>query len=384
MKKTPKIVIASDSFKGTLSQEEICALGVRTVNRLFPGAECVCVPIADGGEGSVDCFLAAAGGERVRVPAVRDCTGAERAADYAILPDGKTAVIEVAAAAGITLCGEEKQPMTASTYGVGQQIAHAVAKGCSEIILCLGGSATTDAGCGLAAALGVEFYDKNGKKFIPAGGTLKDVCRIGGRPALGGARLRALCDTSAPLWGVRGAAYVYAPQKGATPEQVRLLDDGLCRVGGLMNDYCAANYGACDLSQMPGGGAAGGIGACAVALLGGSLCPGIAAFLELTQFEEKVRGADLVITGEGKLDSQSLTGKAAVGVARACRKAGVRCVALVGTVGDLPDPAAPAAEGISAIYTTAGDPPRMPRDSAEAQEAYEKALEGLLRGEFCR
>lgn len=397
-----KIIFASDSFKGTLSQSDLCAAARRVTSGLLPGCEVVTVPIADGGEGSVDCFLGAAGGERVTVR-VRDCLGRPADADYAILPDGKTAVIEVAAAAGLTLCSDGLFPLDASSFGVGQQMADALARGCTELVLCLGGSATTDAGCGMAAALGVEFFDADGRRFVPTGGTLGRIARVSGRAAIpDGVTVRALCDTSAVLYGPHGAAHVYAPQKGATPEEVVLLDDGLRHAAELLADHLSkhsdadlladpllplerARLAADRLSSLHGGGAAGGIGAGVAAWFGGTLCPGIATFLELTGFRDKLAGADLVITGEGKLDAQSLTGKAVIGVSRACRAAGVRCVALVGMTGDLPGPEALAAEGLCGVTTTAGDPPRMPKNRAEALEAYENGLKKLLFEQFyCR
>lgn len=377
-----KIVVASDSFKGTLTQDDVCRIARKTIPELLPDCELLAIPIADGGEGSVDCFLTAAGGERVTLR-VRDCLGRAADADYAILPDGRTAVIEVAAAAGLTLCRDGLDPLGASSFGVGEQIADALRRGCRRVFLCLGGSATTDAGCGLAAALGYAFLNAAGERFLPTGGTLREVaavCGDGVLPELAGAEIVALCDTRATLYGKAGSAFVYAPQKGAAPEEVLLLDRGLRHISRFLSARTEVPIG-----TLEGGGAAGGIGAGVTAWLGGTLRPGIAAFLELTRFRERIAGADLVITGEGKFDAQSLTGKAVIGVSRACRDAGVPCVALVGMTGDLPPRGVLEAEGLSGIVTTAGDPPRLPRDAAEAGKCYENALKTLILGRFyCR
>ena len=223
---------------------------------------------------------------------------------YGILPDGRTAVIEMAACAGLPLVGERKNPLLTTTYGVGELILDAARRGCRKIIVGLGGSATNDAGCGMAAALGVRFEGKGGS-FIPTGGTLSDVKKITVNlpPELCGVEIVAMCDIDNPLYGEKGAACIFAPQKGADAGAVRLLDEGLIHISKIIKRDLGV-----DVSAIPGGGAAGGMGAGMVAFLGSSLRPGIETVLDTVGFDRALQGADLVLTGEGRLDTQSLLG----------------------------------------------------------------------------
>jgi glycerate kinase len=252
-----KIVLIPDSFKGTMSSMEICTIMKETVLSHFPECGVLSIPVADGGEGSVDCFLNAVGGEKLSVRAAGPFFG-EMDTFYGIVDGGKTAVVEMAACAGLPLAGENRNPMMTTSFGVGQIITSALERGCRKIILGLGGSSTNDAGCGAAAALGAKFLDKNGTEFIPVGGTLREIALIdlsGLHPALPEAELICMCDIDNPLYGENGAAFVFAPQKGADADMVRLLDEGLRHFAGMARGCLGKEVG-----TLPGGGAAGGDG----------------------------------------------------------------------------------------------------------------------------
>ena len=340
-----KCVVVSDSFKGTVSSREICAIAQQVIPRHFPACEVVCIPVADGGEGTVDCFVQAMGAQRVGVT-VTNALGEKSAAAYARL--GELAIIEMAAAAGLPQVGALRCPGTATTYGVGELIAHAVDSGCRKILLGLGGSATNDGGCGCAAALGVRFYDADGQSFVPVGDTLGRIARIDTAEAaalLRSVEITVMCDVTNPLYGPTGAAYVFAPQKGADAEKVKSLDAGLRHFG----DVIRSQYGL-DVSAMPGAGAAGGMGAGCVALLGGTIQSGIDAVLDVTGFDRQLEGADLVITGEGRIDSQSADGKVVSGVARRTRAKGVPLIAIAGGIAD--SAGAVYDIGVSAMFST--------------------------------
>ena len=369
-----KYVVIPDSFKGCLSSGEICGIIAREIRRWDPEARVYALPVADGGEGTVDAFLGALGGEKVAVPC-RDPYSRPLTAHYGLFPDGKTAVIEMAAAAGLPLVGEDRRVADATTYGVGQLIVHALKRGAERILLGLGGSATNDGGCGAAAALGVEFLDAEGKAFVPVGGTLRRIAHIrtdGLLPALRQAEVIAMCDIDNPLCGESGAAAVFSPQKGADAATVRMLDEGLAHLAAVIEKDLGRS-----LLALPGGGAAGGFGAGSVAFLGARLQMGIEAVLDLTDFDRLAADAYLVITGEGRLDSQSLRGKVVIGIAHRARQARVPVVAVVGDV-------APGAEdayqeGVTAIVSTnrRAVPWEVARQSARADLC--AALEDLFR-----
>lgn len=340
-----KFVLIPDSFKGTMSSEEICRIMKTQILRWFPRAEVVSIPVADGGEGSVDAFLRAAGGEKRVVP-VMGPYREEMQALYGVLPDG-TAVIEMAACAGLPLVEGRLNPGKTTTYGVGQLMVHAATHGCRKIIVGLGGSCTNDGGAGAAAAAGVRFRDAGGKEFVPTGATLADIRDIdvsGLCPALREAELLAMCDIDNPLFGETGAAYVFAPQKGADPKMVRALDDGL-------RSFAKAVYGSLGaaVAEVPGSGAAGGMGAGMLAFFGARLQKGIDTVLDTVGFDSLVRGADMVFTGEGKIDAQSIRGKVVIGVARRMRGRGIPLIAVVGDIGDPIEAAYE--EGVSAIFS---------------------------------
>lgn len=366
-----KCVVVSDSFKGTVSSREICAIAQQVIPRHFPACEVVCIPVADGGEGTVDCFVQAMGAQRVGVT-VTNALGEKSAAAYARL--GELAIIEMAAAAGLPQVGALRCPGTATTYGVGELIAHAVDSGCRKILLGLGGSATNDGGCGCAAALGVRFYDADGQSFVPVGDTLGRIARIDTAEAealLQSVEITVMCDVTNPLYGPTGAAYVFAPQKGADAEKVKSLDAGLRHFG----DVIRSQYGL-DVSAMPGAGAAGGMGAGCVALLGGTIQSGIDAVLDVTGFDRQLEGADLVITGEGRIDSQSADGKVVSGVARRTRAKGVPLIAIAGGIAD--SAGAVYDIGVSAMFST--DRAALPVDMLGARSPgdYEATLSDIM------
>ncbi|SHN68603.1 glycerate kinase [Desulfovibrio litoralis] len=340
-----KVILIPDSFKGTMSSCEICSIMEQAIHRHLPGVKVVSIPVADGGEGSVDCFLSAVGGIKQNVK-VKDPYFKEIDSFYGLLPDG-TAIVEMAACAGLPLVENNKSATKTTTYGVGQLIAHAAQAGCKRIIIGLGGSATNDGGTGAAAALGVKFKNSKGESFVPVGGTLKDIVHIdvsGLLPKLKEIELVAMCDIDNPLCGIHGAAHVFGPQKGADPETVKLLDAGLLNLAKVVKVDLGKDI--CDLA---GAGAAGGMGGGMVAFLGAKLQMGIETILDTVGFDELLKDADLVFSGEGKIDFQSLRGKVVIGVARRTKKAGVPLIAVVGDIGDNIEAAYN--EGISGIFS---------------------------------
>lgn len=325
-----KILLVPDSFKGTLSSRQVCQVMAGQLRRFFPQAQVKSIPVADGGEGSVEAFLAAAGGER-RTRTVTGPFGEPVEAFYGILGDGRTAVIEMAACAGLPLAEGRLNPERATTYGVGELLLAAKEAGCTKAILGLGGSCTNDGGAGAAAALGAKFTRADGAAFVPTGGTLGEIAALDVSPvaqALQGMELTAMCDIDNPLYGEAGAAVVFAPQKGADAAMVARLDAGLRHLG-QVSARCLGR----DFSHLPGAGAAGGLGFGMAAFCGAQLRMGIDAVLDAVGFDSLLPGTDMVFTGEGKIDSQSARGKVVSGVAARCRKAGVPVVAVVGQIG---------------------------------------------------
>jgi glycerate kinase len=341
-----KIILIPDSFKGTMSSAEICSIMEERIRCYYPGAEILSIPVADGGEGSVDSFLAAAGGEKITLPAkgpfMEDRTGF-----YGLIGGGTTAVIEMAACAGLPLAGDRLRPDQTTTYGVGQLMLDAAKRGCGKIIVGLGGSATNDFGAGAAAAAGVRFLDKGGKPFVPVGGTLSQIESIdtSGIPReLRSAEIITMCDIDNPLYGPTGAAYVFGPQKGADPAMAEMLDGQLKAAADKVKQELGV-----DVAALPGAGAAGGMGGGMAAFFGARLQMGIETVLDTVHFDTLAAGADLVLTGEGKIDAQSLRGKVVIGVARRAKKLGVPVVALVGDIGDTIGGVYD--EGVSAVFS---------------------------------
>lgn len=329
-----KIVIAPDSFKGSVAACEVADSAERAVREVFPACEVVKIPLGDGGEGTMDALLAALGGERVSCRA-RDPLSRPLWTDYAILEDGRTAIVEMARASGLPLLAPaERDPSRATTYGTGELIRDALERGCRRFLLAIGGSATNDGGTGLLRALGYRFLDGRGEELEPRGAALARIAavdRSGVSPALREASFTVACDVDNPLYGERGAAEVFARQKGADDAKVRMLDAGLRNYARVIERATGTRF-----DELPGAGAAGGLGAGLVAFLGAELKPGIQMVLEATRFDERIQGADLIITGEGKLDRQTCMGKAPWGVSRAATRQGIPVIALGGSVEDTP------------------------------------------------
>ena len=328
-----KVAIAIDSFKGSLSSVAAGNAAAEGVKRVFPDAECVVRPLADGGEGTVDALVAGLGGELKRVT-VTGPAGKPVNAKYGLLPDG-VAVMEMAEAAGITLVsGAEKNPLYTTTYGVGEMILDAVKNGAKTFVIGIGGSATNDGGAGMLQALGFRLLDSAGHDIPRGGAGLAQLEKI--EPPLSTSTsfldlaFRIACDVTNPLCGENGASAVFGPQKGATPEMVRELDAALANFSRVTRDSRDSS----DDSLYPGAGAAGGLGFAFKAFLNAELVPGVDLILNETHLEDFIRDADVVITGEGRLDGQTVMGKAPIGVARLAKKYGKRVLAFAGILGD--------------------------------------------------
>ena len=342
-----KIIAIPDSFKGSISSSGICRIMEETIHQYYPDCQVLTIPVADGGEGSVECFLTAMGGELVKEK-VAGPYFEEMEGFYGLIDGGSTAVIEMAACAGLPLVRGNKNAAKTTTYGVGQLLLAAARRPeVKKIIVGLGGSSTNDAGCGMAAACGVKFYRGDGEAFTPVGGTLGEIAKIdasGLEACLKGVEIVTMCDIDNPLYGENGAAYIFAPQKGADEEMVRQLDAGLRHVAARMQEDLGVQ-----VDSLPGGGAAGGMGAGMVAFFGARLEMGIQVVLDTVHFDEAARDADLVFTGEGRIDTQSLRGKVVIGVAQRAKKIGVPVIAVVGDIGDQIDAAYEM--GVSAIFS---------------------------------
>jgi glycerate kinase len=322
-----RVVVAPNAFKGSLSAPEAAGAMAAGVRAAVPDAECLLRPMADGGDGSVEAFISS--GYVRRPVTTRGPTG--RAVNASWATDGPTAVVEVASTCGLGLLpGGEPAPMTSTTEGLGDAIRAALDDGAARIIVCLGGSASTDGGTGLLVALGARLLDAHGAAVPPGGGSLARIASLD--LSLLDTRLRDVAitiaaDVTSPLHGPHGAAFVFAPQKGATPPEVSWLDAGLRSWG----DVLARTTGT-DVSAMPGAGAAGGAGAALLAACGASMSPGAALIAELVDLDEAIASARLVLTGEGRLDSQSALGKGAVAVATRARARGVPVLAVCGVI----------------------------------------------------
>jgi glycerate 2-kinase len=320
-----RVVIAPDKFKGSLTAAEVAEALAAGMRDVLPGLETIMLPVADGGDGTVAAALSA-GFTKIIVDAVGP-TGERLQAPYALNDD--QAVVELAAVVGLSLLpGGRLDPLGSSTHGLGMVIADAIRRGATTIVLGLGGSASTDGGSGMVQALGARLLDTDGQDLPPGGGALADLAHLDLatlRATLDGVRIIVASDVDNPLLGPRGAAAVFGPQKGAGPQQLETLERGLRHWSQLVSNATGR-----DDAARPGAGAAGGTGFAALALLDAEIRPGIAEILDLIDFDRRIAGADLVVTGEGSLDEQSLAGKAPVGVARAAAKAGIPVVAVAG------------------------------------------------------
>ena len=369
------ILIAADSFKGSCSARQVTDTIERAAKNVIPDVTVTKIPVADGGEGTVDALVTAMNGTKVAVPA-HDPLGRPITAEYGLLPDG-SAVIETAAASGLTLLKlEERDALHASTFGTGELIRHALEHGVKKIILGLGGSATTDGGAGLAGALGISFLDKNGKELEPGGVHLSELASISTDGLLkeaAGCEFVVACDVKNHLCGALGAAAVFGPQKGADAEQVKILDAALAHYASVLKDELH-----CDAADTDGSGAAGGLLCGILPYFPVTICSGIDLVLDLTDFDEHVKHADLVITGEGRIDFQSALGKVPVGVAERAKKVrNVPVVAIAGAKGDGCETLYKF--GIDAIFDTIPGVMSLDDVMSHAEENLERTAENVLR-----
>ncbi len=356
-----KILLAFDSFKGCLSAEAACRQAAIALAEAIPAAVLVEKPMADGGEGTAASLLAARGGEWIPCPATGPLPGMTVDAGFGLLPDGETAVVEMAASSGLTLLRpDQRNPLATTSLGTGELISAALSHGARRILLAVGGSASVDGGIGAAHALGWRFLDGRGHELPPLGGALHRIAamRAPAQAAPTPESVVALADVTNPLCGPNGAARVYGPQKGATPEAVAQLDAGLAHFAALLQRVRGA-----DVLLLPGGGAGGGLAAGAAALFGARIHSGIDMVMDAVGLDEALSGADWVVTGEGSFDAQSLQGKVVSGVIARARRDGVRVAVLAGRVAL--DAAQTRAAGIA--YAEGISPPGLPIEEAIRQ-----------------
>ena len=370
-----KVVIAPDSYKGCLSALEVAKAMERGVLSVFPSAEVRKIPIADGGEGTVAALVTATNGQ-LRQTEVTDPLGNKIIAHWGVLGDGRTAVIEMAAASGLPLVPKEKRdPRFTTTFGTGELIQAALAEGLPKIIIGIGGSATNDGGTGMARALGVRFLNAAGQEVAAGGGSLAEICQIdttGLDLRLKNTEIVVACDVDNPLCGTRGASAVFGPQKGATPEMVQQLDAGLAKYAS-----CARQATGRDVAEKAGAGAAGGLGAGLMFFTPAQLKPGVEIVLDAVGFSDIVRDADFVITGEGRTDFQTAFGKAPVGVAKVAKTHGVPVFCISGGLGDGADDVL--AQGIDAVMSICDRPLSLEECMSAGAQLIEPAAARLSR-----
>lgn len=361
-----KIVIASDSYKESLRAIEVCKAIEKGFTKVFPEAEYVKLPIGDGGEGTVQSLVDATGGKIIQLY-VTGPLGERVDAFYGISQDKRTAFIEMAAASGLHhVPVEQRNPLITTTKGTGELILDALDKGVQHIILGLGGSATNDGGTGMLSALGVRFLRKDGRIIEPVGENLHfidslDLAKLDSR--LAHVKIEAACDVDNPLTGQKGASFVFAKQKGANPEMIAQLDDNLKHYA-----YVLKRHVHIDVEEIPGAGAGGGLGAAVVAVLQGQLRKGIEIVLDYTNFDEHIKEATLVLTGEGRIDVQTAYGKAPVGVAKRAKRLHIPVIAIGGSV--LSNHISVYKEGIDAVFAATSSPMTL-------EEAYIAARENI-------
>lgn len=367
-------ILVPDSFKGTLSAIEVCNIMKSSIKNLYKDANIISVPVADGGEGTVDAFLYALGGEKKSVW-VSDAFNEQKIlAHYAMLKDN-IAVIEMAACAGLPLVKNRLEPDKTTTFGVGELIVDAINSGAKKIILGLGGSATNDGGCGMAAALGVKFKDEQDQKFIPTGGTLSQIYKIDMNniySKIKDIEFISMCDVDNPLCGRLGASAVFAPQKGADEDMVKSLDEGLAHLAKIIKRDLHI-----EVKDIKGAGAAGGLGAGSIAFLQSKLTKGIDVILDTINFDELVSKADIVFTGEGKFDSQSLHGKVVMGVANRSQKYKTPVIVVTGAIGENIQEAYN--KGITAIFSINKEPMEFSKSALKSKENMILTMENILR-----
>lgn len=323
-----KVVAAIDSFKGSMTSMEAGNAVKKGILAAKPDAEVVVNPLADGGEGTVDALIEGLGAKKIPVT-VTGPLGEKVSCYYGFLEETKSAVMEMASAAGITLV-TKKDPLRASTYGVGEMIADALKRGCKNFMIGIGGSATNDGGIGMLKALGFEFFDEDGNDVGEGAAALAKIEVIqteNKNPLLSGAKFQIACDVKNPLCGKQGATYIFGPQKGVTEEQKEQVDEAMRHYADVTKESLD-----CDFADCEGAGAAGGLGYAFLSYLAGELIPGVELILHATGLEEKMKNADVVVTGEGRLDAQTVMGKAPVGVAALAKKYNAKVIAFAGSV----------------------------------------------------
>ena len=367
-------ILVPDSFKGTLSAIEVCNIMKSSIKNLYKDANIISVPVADGGEGTVDAFLYVLGGEKKSIW-VSDAFNEQKIlAHYAMLKDN-IAVIEMATCAGLPLVKNRLEPDKTTTFGVGELIIDAVNSGAKKIILGLGGSATNDGGCGMAAALGVKFKDEQDQEFIPTGGTLSQIYKIDMNniySKIKDVEFISMCDVDNSLCGKLGASAVFAPQKGADEDMVKSLDEGLAHLAKIIKRDLHI-----EVKDIKGAGAAGGLGAGSIAFLQSKLTKGIDVVLDTINFDELVSKADIVFTGEGKFDSQSLHGKVVMGVANRSQKYKTPVIVVTGAIGENIQEAYN--KGITAIFSINKEPMEFSKSALKSKENMVLTMENILR-----
>lgn len=327
-----KFVLAPDSFKESMSAKTAAFAMKKGIMKVFPEAECVIVPMADGGEGTLESLVSATEGEIIKTDVIGPL-GKKVTAEYGLLGDSETAVIEMASASGLQLIKpEDRNPLHTTSYGTGQLIKHALDKGVNRILIGIGGSATNDGGVGMLQALGVSFKDKDGEELVFGGGALKHLHTIdmsGLDERIHNVQIDVACDVNNPLIGPTGASAIFGPQKGATRDMVTILDHNLTHYAKVIKEQLGE-----DIAFVAGAGAAGGMGAGLLAFLSARLKKGIDLVIEYTRLEEYVKDADFVFTGEGSIDGQTLYGKTPYGVATVAKKYSVPVIAFAGKIGN--------------------------------------------------
>lgn len=367
-------ILVPDSFKGTLSAIEVCNIMKSSIKNLYKDANIISVPVADGGEGTVDAFLYALGGEKKSIW-VSDAFNEQKILAYYAMLKNDIAVIEMAACAGLPLVKNRLEPDKTTTFGVGELIIDAINNGAKKIILGLGGSATNDGGCGMASALGVKFKDEQDQEFIPTGGTLSQIYKIDMNniySKIKDVEFVSMCDVDNPLCGKLGASAVFAPQKGADEDMVRLLDEGLAHLAKIIKRDLHI-----EVKDIKGAGAAGGLGAGSIAFLQSKLTKGIDVILDTIKFDELVSKADIVFTGEGKFDSQSLHGKVVMGVANRSQKYKTPVIVVTGAIGENIQEAYN--KGITAIFSINKEPMEFSKSALKSKENMILTMENILR-----
>ena len=372
-----KVVAAIDSFKGSMTSLEVAAAFEKGVKKVYKDAEFIKIPLADGGEGTVKALIDNLDGKMVNIK-VKDPLMRDIDSFYGISGDGKTAVIEMAAASGLPLLSpDERNPLKATTFGTGELIKDALEKGCREFIIGIGGSATNDAGTGMLSALGYIFLDENGNELEPNGENLINIRSFKDDKVMkevAEAKFLIACDVDNPFYGTNGAAHVYGKQKGATSSIIKILDDGMRNFSNVIEKIKKT-----DISNISGAGAAGGLGGAFTAFFNSELKPGIDIITEKIELENEINGSDYVITGEGRIDFQSAMGKTPSGVAKLAKKYGIPVIAIGGSVddeiGNIYDC------GITAAFSIIDSPMTLGEamDTKNAQRLVEKTAEQIFR-----